>query len=144
MEAIQWTQLEKGTENTCLHWLNTSQPLAWFWAETYHLSWSQLKCRNAWKNHFLVTWFFQALTTSNNKYPTQTYRLSSPAPLSPIMAKPGYLEKFRRRQAYSWQFLSLAVYSSRTCLFLYSWDRFPVPWGHSFYRDKYLPANYKD
>lgn len=66
--SVDPTNLNR-TENSCLYWKNTSQPLAWFWSGTHHFGWSQRRCKKGMKSGFLITWFFQALTTSNKKYP---------------------------------------------------------------------------
>lgn len=60
------------TENSTLYWKKTSQPLAWFWSGAHHCGWSQWRCKKCMKNEKLISWFFQSLTTSNEKYPTIT------------------------------------------------------------------------
>lgn len=63
--------------NSCLYWKNTSQPLAWFWSGTHHCGWSQGKWKKCMKNGFLISCFFQTLTTSNKKYPKITNIMTS-------------------------------------------------------------------
>lgn len=50
--SVDPTNLDR-TENSCLCWKITPQPLAWFWSGTYHCGWSQWRCKNAWK---MVSW----------------------------------------------------------------------------------------